>query len=132
MAGFASVYLYLVVATNDALAQITGELFGRRPLIPKISPAKTVEGAAGGMLFAAAMGLALSGVMGWGYLLGAFLGLVLGAAGLVGDLTASAWKRALGLKNFSNLLGPQGGVLDRFDGLIFASPVFYLLMLVLR
>ncbi len=125
-AGFRSVFLYLTVATNDAFAQITGQLLGRRALAPRLSPGKTVEGAFGGILFAIAMGSVLSSAVGWDRATGAALGLVLGLAGLAGDLTASAWKRALGLKNFSSLLGAQGGILDRFDGLIFAAPVFYL------
>ncbi len=125
--GFRAVFLYLVIATNDAFAQITGQLFGARSLAPRLSPAKTVEGALGGIVFAGLMGTALSAVMSWPYLTGAGLGLALGVAGLLGDLIASAWKRALGLKNFSGVLGAQGGVLDRFDGLLFAAPVFYLL-----
>lgn len=126
--GFRAAFLYLVIATNDALAQITGELFGRRQLTPQISPSKTVEGALGGLLFACAMGIALSGATGLTMITGAILGLILGLAGLVGDLTASVWKRALGIINFSALLGAQGGVLDRFDSLIFAAPVFYVLL----
>jgi phosphatidate cytidylyltransferase len=129
--GFRSVFLYLVIAANDALAQITGELFGRRPLNPQISPAKTIEGAAGGVLFSGLMGLACSQFVGFSYLTGAFLGMILGLAGFIGDLTASTWKRALEIKNYSALLGAQGGVLDRFDGLIFAAPVFYLLLAVM-
>ncbi|WKZ34176.1 MAG: phosphatidate cytidylyltransferase [Anaerolineales bacterium] len=128
--GFRAVFLYLVIATNDALAQITGELFGRRKLTPQISPAKTVAGALGGVLFASGMGIALSQSTGLTYLTGGFFGLVLGLAGLTGDLTASIWKRVLGIKNYSGLLGAQGGVLDRFDGLIFAAPVFYLLLVI--
>ncbi len=128
-AGFAAAFLYLAVATNDAFAQIIGQLFGRRSLAPQISPAKTIEGAVGGALFAGAIGVALSVTIGRGYLAGGLLGLAVGLMGLLGDLTASAWKRALGLRNFSGLLGPQGGVLDRFDGLIFAAPIFYLLIL---
>ena len=126
-AGNLAVFLYLTVAANDALAQITGQLIGRRPLAPRISPGKTVEGALGGIVFAGLMGFALSSALGWGYPLGAALGLAMGLAGLIGDLIASVWKRELGLKNFSALLGAQGGVLDRFDGLLFAAPVFYLL-----
>jgi phosphatidate cytidylyltransferase len=126
-AGFEAAFLYLVVATNDALAQITGQLFGTRQLAPQISPAKTMEGALGGLFFAGLMGAALSRPLGWSYLPGAAYGLILGLAGLAGDLTASRWKRALRLKNFSTLLGPQGGILDRFDGLLLAAPVFYLL-----
>lgn len=127
-AGFLVVFLYLTVATNDALAQVTGQLFGKTPLAPVISPAKTVEGAAGGILFAGAMGLALGAVFRWDIPRALGLGLTLGVVGLVGDLTASTWKRALGIKNFSALLGPQGGILDRFDGLILAAPFFYLLI----
>lgn len=126
--GFLAVFLYLTVATNDAMAQITGELFGTRPLIQRVSPSKTAEGAMGGILFAGTMGLALSNSVGWGYVTGTVMGLAVGLSTLLGDLTASAWKRALGLKNFSALLGAQGGVLDRFDGLIFAAPAFYLLL----
>lgn len=98
------------------------------PLSPVISPAKTVEGAAGGILFAGAMGLTLGAALGWDIFRALGLGLTLGVTGLIGDLTASTWKRALGIKNFSNLLGPQGGILDRFDGLILAAPIFYLLL----
>jgi len=129
-AGFIAVFLYLTIATNDAMAQITGELLGRRALVPRISPSKTIEGAMGGILFAGAMGAALSTTIGWSYFWGTVLGFAVGLAGLSGDLTASVWKRSLGLKNFSALLGAQGGVLDRFDGLIFAAPVFYLLILI--
>lgn len=130
-AGFSVVFLYLTVAANDALAQIWGQLLGARALAPRISPAKTIEGAAGGIIFAGLMGLALSPALGWSYPLGTAVGLAMGAAGLMGDLTASTWKRALGLKNFSRLMGAQGGVLDRFDGLLFAAPAFYLITLLI-
>jgi len=126
--GFRVVFLYLTVAANDAFAQITGQFLGRRPLAPRISPGKTQEGAVGGLLFAAVVGAALSQTVGWSYAAGVGMGLVVGLAGLVGDLTASGWKRALRLKDFSGLLGAHGGVLDRFDALIFAAPVFYLLL----
>ena len=124
--GFRIVFLYLCVAAHDALAQIIGQSFGRRPLAPELSPGKTLEGALGGIFAAAAMGAALASSVGVSLLSGTLLGLLIGIAGLTGDLTASAWKRALGLKNFSGLLGAQGGILDRFDGLIFAAPIFYL------
>jgi phosphatidate cytidylyltransferase len=126
--GFHAVFLYLIIAANDAFAQITGQVFGRRQLAPRLSPGKTVEGALGGLLFAALLGAALGRLVGWGALGGAGAAALIAAAGALGDLTESAWKRALGLKDFSALLGAQGGVLDRFDGLIFAAPVYYLLL----
>src|SRR5512145_324342 len=122
-----ALFVYGVIATNDAFAQISGQLVGRHPLAPHISPAKTLEGAAGGVLFAALFGSVLGTSAGWDLVYGALLGAALALAGLIGDLTTSGWKRALGLKDFSQLLGAHGGVLDRFDAFIFAAPVFFLL-----
>ena len=130
LSGFRAVFLYLVVATNDAFAQIIGQLFGRRQLSPRVSPSKTIEGAIGGVLFASMMGTALSHTTGFAYPTGVAFGFIVGLAGLAGDLTASMWKRTLNIKNYSTLLGAQGGVLDRFDGLFFAAPIFYLLLVI--
>jgi phosphatidate cytidylyltransferase len=126
--GFVAVFFYMVIVGNDAFAQITGQLLGRRLLAPQISPGKTVAGALGGAICAAAVGAALSSTIGWPAGTGAAAGAAIGVAGQIGDLVESRWKRALGLKDFSGLLGAQGGVLDRFDALIFAAPVFYLLV----
>lgn len=126
--GFYAVFLYLVVAANDSFSQITGQVFGRRRLAPRLSPGKTVEGAAGGLALATLMGAALGPAAGWGWAGGALAGALVALAGALGDLAESAWKRALGLKDFSTLLGAQGGALDRFDGLILAAPVYFLLL----
>lgn len=109
-------FLYLCVAAHDAFAQVVGDRLGRRRLAPRLSPGKTVAGAAGGLAAGGLMGLALlpSGSA-------ALLGLALGGAALAGDLLVSAVKRAAGLKDFGRLLGPQGGVLDRIDGLLLAA-----------
>jgi phosphatidate cytidylyltransferase len=125
---FLVVVFYLMVVTNDAFAQLTGELAGSRRLAAQISPGKTVEGAAGGIVAAALLGAVLSGVAGWSPGLGSLVGAVVAAAAQTGDLVESSWKRALGLKDFSTLLGAQGGVLDRFDGLLFAAPIFYVIV----
>ena len=126
--GFHAVFLYLIVAANDSFSQITGQVFGRRLLAARLSPGKTVEGAVGGLLLAALMGAALGPITGWGWAGGLLAGAVVALAGTLGDLAESAWKRALGLKDFSALLGAQGGVLDRFDGLILAAPIYFLLL----
>lgn len=124
---FGAIFVYGVIAINDAFAQITGQLVGHRQLAPHISPAKTIEGAVGGILFAAFFGASICPVIGWSYAQGALTGAGLAIAGITGDLTVSSWKRALGLKDFSNLMGAHGGVLDRFDAFILAAPVFFLL-----
>lgn len=117
--------LTLLVSSTDSFAQLTGRLWGRARLAPRISPAKTVEGWAGGLL--AAAGIAL----GCGFLapeLPAAQRLLLGAstslAVTAGDLAFSAAKRRAGIKDFSSLLPGHGGVLDRFDGFAFAAPVY--------
>lgn len=126
--GFRVVFFYLVIASNDAFAQITGQLVGGRLLAPAISPGKTVAGAVGGVVCATVVGAILGTTLGWSAGVGACIGVTLGIAGQIGDLVESRWKRALGVKDFSRLLGAQGGVFDRFDALIFAAPVFYLLL----
>ena len=124
---FDVIFVYGVIATNDAFAQIVGQLVGRSMLAPHISPGKTIEGAAGGLFFAALFGAILCPAVGWSYVHGVLIGAALALAGQIGDLTVSSWKRALGLKDFSSLLGAHGGVLDRFDAFIFAAPIFFLL-----
>lgn len=116
-------FLYLCVAAHDAFAQVLGSRWGRRPLAPRVSPGKTVAGALGGLAAAALMGAALAPVARAGAPQAAVLGLALGAAALGGDLLASGVKRAAGLKDFGRILGPQGGVLDRVDGLLLAALV---------
>ena len=113
--------LYLCVAAHDAFAQILGRRWGHRPLAPRVSPGKTVVGAVGGLAAAALMGAALAPALFAGAPQAAVLGLTLGAAALGGDLLASSVKRAAGLKDFGQVLGPQGGVLDRVDGLLLAA-----------
>jgi len=117
------------VAAGDTFAYFAGRAFGKRPLSPRVSPNKTVEGAIGGllasMLFAAAYAAVfLPGIRTW-YILGAAA--ILGAAGQGGDLFESMLKRAAGVKDSGNLLPGHGGMLDRADGIIAAGPVLHLL-----
>jgi phosphatidate cytidylyltransferase len=110
----------------DTGAFFAGRAFGARKLAPGISPGKTVEGAAGGLICALAMSL----VMGWRLLsldprLAGALGLMVAVLAPVGDLCESALKRELGIKDFGGLLPGHGGVLDRFDSLLFTAPVVY-------
>lgn len=125
---YLAAFLYLCVAAHDAFAQLLGSRWGRRRLAPRLSPGKTVAGALGGLGAAALMGAVLAPAVRAGTPNAAALGLVLGTAALGGDLLASAVKRAAGLKDFGHVLGPQGGVLDRVDGLLLAGLVLNALL----
>lgn len=108
----------LMVWANDTFAYLTGRLWGRTKLMPAVSPGKTWEGFAGGMIGA---GLVAAAVFGPGELAAGAAVAVLATAG---DLTESAWKRRHGLKDSGTLLPGHGGVLDRFDGFVYVAPAF--------
>lgn len=122
--------LMLTVFSSDTAQYYTGRAFGRRPLAPTISPKKTIEGAAGGFL---AGGLVLAIVGGWWLPqvtapIRALLGVVIVALGIAGDLFESMLKRSAGVKDSSALIPGHGGVLDRIDALLFAAPIYYIVL----
>jgi phosphatidate cytidylyltransferase len=123
-----AVFVYLVVAAFDGFSQVVGNIFGRHPLSHKVSPGKTVEGALGGLLFAALMAVLLRPLvtMSVAQTLAACAWIV--AAGFSGDLLASWVKRASGVKDFGRILPGHGGVLDRFDSLLLAGPAALLVL----
>jgi phosphatidate cytidylyltransferase len=122
--------LMLTIMTSDTAQYYTGRAFGRRLLAPAISPKKTLEGAIGGFVFGALL-LAVAGEW-WlpGFPIGfrALLGLALVALGIAGDLFESMLKRSAGVKDSSALIPGHGGVLDRIDALLFAAPVYYIVL----
>jgi phosphatidate cytidylyltransferase len=120
--------LLATVVVSDTAQYYAGRAFGRRKLAPIVSPKKTVEGAIGGLL-AAALFMALVGsriLVGEPLVRLALLGLAMAAVGICGDLFESSLKRHAGLKDSSSLIPGHGGVLDRIDALLFATPLFYL------
>jgi phosphatidate cytidylyltransferase len=122
--------LMLTVIVSDTSQYYTGRLFGRRPLAPAVSPKKTVEGAVGGLVFGTAL-FAVAGMWWLPALPIAFrvlLGLTLVALGIAGDLFESMLKRSAGVKDSSALIPGHGGVLDRIDALLFAAPVYYIVL----
>ena len=129
--GPAALFLLLVtVIVSDTAQYYAGRLFGRRPLAPLISPKKTIEGAVGGFLVGS-LALALAG--GWWLAeipvsLRAALGLAVVALGIAGDLFESMLKRSAGVKDSSSLIPGHGGVLDRIDALLFAAPIYYVVL----
>jgi phosphatidate cytidylyltransferase len=115
--------LVLVVWGYDTGAYLTGRWLGRRRLIDHISPSKTVEGLAGGLVaatFAAGLGALLIGLEPWHPLV---IGPLVGVAAQAGDLAESMVKRAAGRKESGVIIPGHGGVLDRIDSFLFAAPV---------
>jgi len=118
--------LVATVAISDTAQYYAGRTFGRRPLAPRLSPKKTIEGALGGFV-AAPIFLALAGpsaIPGATPLAIAPLGVALVVAGIAGDLFESMIKRAADVKDSSTLIPGHGGVLDRIDALLFATPIY--------
>jgi phosphatidate cytidylyltransferase len=112
---------------TDTGAYIMGVALGKHPLIERISPKKTIEGAVGGLLGAALAGWACANTI-TPFLTpasGIILGLVAGTAAILGDLVESLIKRDVGIKDSAELIPGHGGVLDRFDSLLFTAPVLY-------
>lgn len=118
-------YVIAVTWSTDAGAYFAGVRWGRRPLAPRLSPNKTIEGAVGGLVAATLMSLLWGAWVGLPWYHCLFLGPTLGVLGQVGDLCESALKRDLGIKDFGTLLPGHGGILDRFDSLLFTAPVAY-------
>jgi len=123
----------VAVVGEDVGALVVGSWLGKHPLAPRISPNKTWEGFAGGLVFAVVLSLAITGqVSPWTPAKAAVLGLVAAVVGPVGDLCESLVKRDLGLKDMGSLLPGHGGVLDRVDGLLFVLPATYYLVRVVH
>lgn len=117
---------FVLVMLSDALQWIGGKLFGRTPLVPRVSPKKTWEGFLVGMGLCAAVGSFVGPAMlGLPPVLGAALGAGVVALGLFGDLIASGWKRDAGVKDSGAVIPGQGGLLDRCDSILFVAPWFY-------
>lgn len=119
----AVLWLLFVVWATDVMAYFTGRALGGPRLAPAISPNKTWAGLAGGVLGAAAVGAALP-LLGQGYLHAAIAGAVVALVAQAGDLFESHLKRRAGVKDSGRLLPGHGGLLDRVDGLLFATPAF--------
>ena len=122
---------------TDVFALFAGVKFGKHKLAPKISPKKTVEGAAGGLVGAALANVGLALLFNQAVLQHhkinllavGLLSLVIGAVSMVGDLAMSVLKRNYGVKDFGKFFPGHGGVMDRFDSLALVSPFIYGILL---
>jgi phosphatidate cytidylyltransferase len=120
-------FIYFQVLVFDGFCQITGQLFGKHQLVPKISPTKTVEGLFGGWLCCIFAALMAADWVSLDLYTALLFGLFTGFTCFLGDLLASWYKRRVQVKDYSNWLPGQGGFLDRFDSFLFTAAIYYLL-----
>ena len=139
-AGYHRVFLLLPLIfsfASDSGAFFAGLAFGKHKLAPKVSPKKTVEGAIGGLIGNAIGGVVFALVMNYwfgqsiSYPMIALLGVICSVVAQLGDLSFSLIKREFGIKDYGTLFLAHGGVLDRFDSVIFVAPVLSFLMIAL-
>jgi phosphatidate cytidylyltransferase len=120
-------YALFVVVLFDGSCQVAGQLIGKRPLLPRISPRKTMEGLIGGVLVTLATSLATrrSFSFDWAELI--ITTCVIMAAAFTGDMLASAVKRKAKIATFGKMIPGHGGVIDRFDSLMMTGALLYLI-----
>ena len=109
-------------------AYFVGSAIGKHKLCPNISPKKTVEGAIGGIISSIIVTAILALCFSKSIWLPLVLTIPLCILGMIGDLFASAIKRSVGLKDYSNLIPGHGGILDRVDSIIMIVPLMYVLI----
>ena len=122
--------LLCIIWASDTFAYLTGKAFGKHKLFERISPKKTIEGFLGGLVGAMIIATTISYSSArplWQWLV---LAVILVVTGTLGDLVESSFKRAAKVKDSGTILPGHGGLLDRLDSLIFASPFAYLTLLI--
>ncbi len=125
------ILMMVMIWLNDTGAYLTGRAFGRTKLMERISPKKTREGAAGGIMASMVAGIVAPLVcpsLGMTAVGGMLFGLVVAVAAIVGDLVESMLKRQEGIKDSGNIIPGHGGILDRIDSLIFVAPITLLVI----
>ena len=127
MNGSSYVWLvYIIAFGTDTFAYFTGKLFGKRKLYPKVSPNKTIEGAIGGIIGCIAITIIYFNYLSINKLIYIIIFSICASVfSMVGDLSASKLKREYGIKDFGNFLPGHGGILDRFDSVLFVAPIVY-------
>jgi phosphatidate cytidylyltransferase len=122
------IFLIMLTSFNDVFQFTWGKLFGKRKILPHVSPNKTWEGFIGGIFTTSALGYALqflTPLAGWE---AALTGLIIGITGFLGDSIISAIKRDLELKDTDDLIPGHGGAMDRLDSILITTPFFFYLL----
>lgn len=124
-------YALFTIWATDSGAYFVGKSVGKRKLWPDISPNKTIEGSVGGIIIAVIIAFVFKVSTGWeiSFLLLALITIIVSVVGQLGDLVQSAYKRYYGVKDSGNILPGHGGILDRFDSLLFVLPILHFLPL---
>ncbi|MGV8906825.1 MAG: phosphatidate cytidylyltransferase [Acetobacterium sp.] len=124
--------IFIIAFSTDTAAYFVGKSMGKRHFAPKISPKKTIAGSVGGVIAAAVCTIIYGAILGsaFGFVLPWYLYLGIGVmgsiAGQCGDLTASMIKRRVKIKDYGKILPGHGGILDRFDSILFIIPLIYI------
>ncbi|MAM61976.1 phosphatidate cytidylyltransferase [Maritimibacter sp. UBA3975] len=118
-------WLVVVVQGADVLQYVWSKLWGRHPVAPTLSPSKTWEGFAGGIVSAAILGAVLSWLTPFAVWQSAGVAVTVTLMGLFGGLVMSAIKRDKGVKDWGHLIAGHGGFTDRLDSVVFAAPIFF-------
>jgi phosphatidate cytidylyltransferase len=127
-AGGAGLLFFLVFLTqfNDVAQYTWGKLFGKHPVVPKVSPKKTKQGLAGGLATTLLASWAIAPYLTpLSHLEALMAGVLIGLGGFLGDVVISAIKRDIGVKDSGNLIPGHGGIMDRVDSLTFTAPLFF-------
>jgi phosphatidate cytidylyltransferase len=122
------IWVMLISKSSDIGGWLVGKPFGRHKLVPRVSPGKSWEGLAGGLLASTLVAVLLAAPLqvpeaAWSGVTRALFGLALGLVSVLAGITQSGWKRRLEAKDSSRLIPEMGGVLDMLDSLLFAAPV---------
>lgn len=131
--------IFFTTWINDTCAYFSGRAFGKHKMAPVLSPHKTIEGSIGGILGSTVLCGLLSGLLLWRHpeepkaFIAVFIviGVIGGFLGQIGDLAASAIKRNFGIKDYGKCIPGHGGIMDRFDSVIFVCPIIYFLAVLL-
>ncbi len=124
-----AIFVLVITWCNDVFAYLIGRKFGKTPLMPSISPKKTIEGTLGGLLFAGIASLIMIYIENLKYEPIYFIiGIIIGIAATIGDLIESKAKRIAGVKDSGTILPGHGGFLDRFDAMLHTMPVYWILI----
>lgn len=121
--------VYIIAFGSDTFAYFTGKFFGKRKLYPEVSPNKTVEGAIGGIIGSTILSMIFFNYLGYlsinKYFYIIIFSISASVFSMAGDLTASKIKREFGIKDFGRFLPGHGGIMDRFDSVLFVAPSMY-------